>query len=153
VVTWLDIQNEELLRRGARPWGRADFCRELTRRRWWRPECLLFAVLPETLSPVGCVALELTGGGQDEARLHWLAVVRAHRRRGIAHALLDRVEQVAATAGYRRLVAETLRDWDAAMRFYLSLGFDVQQGPPGQVGPPSTSGFPNRTCTGPFEHA
>ena len=57
------------------------------------------------------------------AQLHWLAVRRDWRQRGIARALVEWASQQAGQAGCVELRADTLRSWQASVRFYQALGF------------------------------
>ena len=56
-------------------------------------------------------------------RLVRVAVGRAHRRAGVATALLDHVADFAARAGVAELIASTQPEWPDATAFYRSHGF------------------------------
>jgi GNAT superfamily N-acetyltransferase len=47
----------------------------------------------------------------------------AWRRRGVGRLLIAHLESAAYTTGYRQIWLETHAAWDAAARFYESLGF------------------------------
>lgn len=59
-----------------------------------------------------------------EAELLTLATDPAHRRQGLAHAVLCAFEEVAAHRGALRAFLEVAADNDAALALYRSRGFD-----------------------------
>jgi ribosomal-protein-alanine N-acetyltransferase len=59
----------------------------------------------------------------DNAHLNLLAVVPAHRRRGIARQLLQWLEETALTAGTFRIGLELRAGNDGARAFYSALGY------------------------------
>jgi ribosomal-protein-alanine N-acetyltransferase len=59
----------------------------------------------------------------DVAELQRIAVASDVRRRGVARALLDEVEILAADAQVDRLLLEVREDNDAALAFYAAAGF------------------------------
>jgi ribosomal protein S18 acetylase RimI-like enzyme len=123
LAAWVQLQNEILAERGSpRRWGEAECRRELTSRPWWSPERLLLACRPDDPAPLGCVAIEIDSATAS-AQLHWLAVRPEARRRGVATRLLDEAERRARSAGCRQLRAESLRQWTAAVSFYIARGF------------------------------
>ena len=69
----------------------------------------------------GVAFAHLDGGTAEMARLF---VRPAYRRDGIARALVARVMEEAAAAGYRRMVLHTLPEWRAARALYGALGFE-----------------------------
>ena len=69
----------------------------------------------------GVAFAEHDGGTAEMARLY---VRPAYRRGGIARALVSRVMEEAAAAGYRRMVLHTLPEWRAARALYGALGFE-----------------------------
>ena len=70
---------------------------------------------------VGCVALRPAGEGQGEMKR--LYVSQSARGLGLGQALLGRVLDEARTAGYRRIVLDTLPSMVAAQQMYLRAGF------------------------------
>ena len=61
----------------------------------------------------------------DELHINNLAVLPAHRRAGVASALLNRVLQQGAASGARRATLEVRRSNDAARLLYERFGFTV----------------------------
>ncbi len=59
----------------------------------------------------------------DDAELQRIAVDPSYRRRGLATALLDAVEALAARGGATRLLLEVREDNAAALALYASRGF------------------------------
>lgn len=53
-----------------------------------------------------------------------LAVLPAHRRRGIALALVAEAERFLVAAGARKLAAMVMRDHEHALRFWEAAGYD-----------------------------
>lgn len=70
--------------------------------------------------PVGCGGVAFEG---DLAEVKRMYVRPAARGRGVARAILARLEETARTCGARRLVLETGDAQHAAMRFYERAGF------------------------------
>jgi len=108
-----------------RSWTPADFRREFLAKSWWRPERMWLAELPEeTPELVGAVALGLRGRNEAAVpSVQWLMVRPEFRRRGVATALMWRLESAALAAGHTSLHLETRSDWAAAVAFYRRLGF------------------------------
>ena len=72
-------------------------------------------------SVAGCVAFaRLNGIAAEMARLF---VRPAHRRSGVARALIVGVLTEAEAAGHRRMVLHTLPEWQAACALYSELEF------------------------------
>jgi len=59
----------------------------------------------------------------DDAHLLLFAVRRDHQRRGVGSAILRWLEDVARTAGAKRIRVECLRENDAARNFYCEHGY------------------------------
>jgi len=70
----------------------------------------------------GCVGLRPGPGRSGE--LKRLYVRPAHRRRGIARALVETVIEAARGRGYDSLCLDTLPSMEDAYRLYLALGFE-----------------------------
>ncbi len=131
---WLAIRREAFARErvGVRDWDRDDFAREFLRKPWWRPEAMWFAEAVEARSagerppsvPVGTVTLARRGDPPfDVPVVHWLAVRRSYRRRGIARWLVATLEAAVWDAGGRQVWLETHSAWREAGRLYESLGY------------------------------
>lgn len=58
------------------------------------------------------------------AQVHRVFVRPEHRGRGVARRLMTRLEALATTAGYTRLLLDTGFRQDAAMRLYEGLGYE-----------------------------
>lgn len=71
----------------------------------------------------GFVSLHTTNV-PDTARLHWLAVTSAWRRKYHAMALVSASAKFAQEAGYKKVTLTTESDKVAAIRLYEKLGFD-----------------------------
>ena len=61
--------------------------------------------------------------GDDSAHLNLLAVEASHRRRGIARALLNWLEETARTAGTFAIALELRATSNTAYAFYTALGY------------------------------
>lgn len=79
-----------------------------------------FFVAREGGAPVGCGGVALFDGFAEVKRMY---VRQAARGRGVADALLARIEAEARAAGYEILRLETGDAQHAAMRFYERAGF------------------------------
>jgi GNAT superfamily N-acetyltransferase len=137
VDRWLALQHRAFPRE-ARKWNHAEFVREFLSKPWWRPECLWLAeptegsrVSQQGLPPgdatecplVGSVGLMPHPHEPGAACVHWLMVDPAWQRRGVGMQLLTYVESACHQFGYRELHAETLAQWQSAVRFYRAAGF------------------------------
>lgn len=71
--------------------------------------------------PVGCIALRPRGPGIAEMKR--LYIRPAFRGHGLGRALVERIIAEALTAGYRRIVLDTLPEMADAHRLYLAFGF------------------------------
>ena len=71
----------------------------------------------------GLVAFGIMSYRADDAHLLLLAVHRAHRRAGIASALVQWLEEVARVAGSARVLVEARRDNEAARCLYAEHGY------------------------------
>ncbi len=132
-LTWLAIRNQVFAAQtaGARPWTEADFQREFLDKPWWRPEWMWFAEAQDPSTgeflAVGAVAMKEVSPPKAGA-VQWLAVLPEWRRRRVGRGLMAVLETAAGEAGIRTLTAETLSEWEAATRFYRSLGFRPNSG-------------------------
>ncbi len=77
--------------------------------------------------------------GDEEAHLLLLAIEPAHRRCGIASALVGWLERSAQVAGIGRITLEARASNDAARAFYRHLGYAQAQLLPGYYGGRETS--------------
>lgn len=131
IDAWLDLRHRAFARArlGVRQWGAADFEQEFLAKPWWRPEHLWFA---ESIGgPVGTVTLAFRGEGEiARPVVHWLAVLPAWRRRGVARFLMGVLESRAWELGYREVWLETHAAWIEAVQLYRALGYH-------EVGEPS----------------
>lgn len=107
-----------------RCWHYTHFQEEFLAKSWWRPEHLWLAFDDEQL--VGAVTLAQRGAGAAaRPAVHWLMVHPAHRRRGIAAALMSNLERAVWEAGQREIVLETHAAWTRAAAFYLRNGYET----------------------------
>jgi putative acetyltransferase len=81
--------------------------------------CLLFA--QDGAEVLGCIALRQLESGLGEVKRMY--VRPAHRGRGVARALIERLIDFALEAGYTRLRLDTLESMTIARGLYESLGF------------------------------
>ena len=89
-------------------------------RHYGEPNAAFVAEIDEALA--GCIAFAALD--KKTAIVKKMYVRPAHRRRGVARALLQALTTTAQERGHRRLVLDTERDrLEVAYRLYLSLGF------------------------------
>ncbi len=133
VQPWLHLRREAFarLRLGVRDWTVEDFEREFTAKPWWNPSHVWLAEPgPEILDsaesrPVGTVALARRGQRHEIPAVHWLAVLPAWRRLGVAKTLLATLETRVWDLGLREIWLETHDKWLAAAQFYRSAGYEI----------------------------
>jgi len=128
IPVWLSIRDGAFARQkvGVRQWNENDFQAEFLDKRWWNPRSIWFAEIAEPPVPraVGTIALTWRGTAADaKPAIHWLAVLRSHRRRGIGRLLLNALETECWDQGYRQVWLETHVDWSEAGEFYTALGY------------------------------
>lgn len=72
---------------------------------------------------IGLITLVVVGAGAGPSRasIGWLLVAPAHRRRGVATALVARAAEHARSLGIDRISADTLSRWSAASGFWRSI--------------------------------
>jgi len=80
-----------------------------------------FVVAYQDGEPAGCGAFQRVD--QELAEVHRMFVVMAHRRRGVATAVLSFLEEVASRAGYTRLRLETGTLQPEAIELYRTAGW------------------------------
>jgi GNAT superfamily N-acetyltransferase len=104
---------------------------EFLHRWWWKPQWMWLAEAEtdpagdQAQKPlVGSVTLAMRGE-PDRAWpvVHWLMVHPRWRRRGIGRLLMAHLEAAAWEAGYCEVRLETHAGWEAAARFYETLGY------------------------------
>jgi GNAT superfamily N-acetyltransferase len=139
VPAWLALRHQAFARQriGVRQWTEGDFHAEFTGRWWWQPERMWLAEILEndSIGAVGQAKHQLIAtatlamrGEADQTQqarpvVHWLVVHPRWRRRGIARLLMAHLEAAAWDAGYREIWLETHAAWEAAVKFYQSLGY------------------------------
>jgi GNAT superfamily N-acetyltransferase len=139
ILNWLELRHLAFARQriGVRQWTAADFHSEFTSRWWWKPEYMWLAESVEhpelsgtaTKSPqlVGAVTLAMRGEQFDADRarpvVHWLIIHPRWRRRGLGRLLMTHLETAAWNVGHREICLETHVAWEAAVKFYESLGY------------------------------
>ena len=74
-------------------------------------------------SIAGCIALRALPQSEKSAEIKRLYVRPEYRKQGIAEALLKALEEYATEHGYSTLYLDTNDDLSAALRFYLSHGY------------------------------
>lgn len=101
--------------------------------RWWGQETFVDEVLGDPsrsllLAPDGegrPVAFIDTRRQLDELQVHNLATLPAHRRRGFAASLLERVIDDAPEQGVRSITLEVRRSNEPAIKLYKRFGFET----------------------------
>ena len=73
---------------------------------------------------VGCIALRELREPEQSGEIKRMYVEPAHRRLGIAQALLEALESFAAKTGYKWLYLDSAPGMDAAVRFYQRNDYD-----------------------------
>ena len=122
---WLHIREQAFatVRPAVRKWTESDFCAEISNRWWWSPERTGFAEVHHDPRPrvVGTVTLAIRRKGLPV--VHWLAVIPAARRQGVARLLMAHLEKACWDQGYRQIALESEVGWKAAIACYQSLGY------------------------------
>ena len=132
IDTWLELRHRAFARQtvGVRQWTADDFRAEFLEKWWWQPERMWFAEAETMVGRqiAGTITLAMRGE-EREAKpvIHWLAVLPAWRRRGIARLLVNALEAAAWAAGYRDVYLETHVAWTAAAALYARLGYRPDQ--------------------------
>lgn len=65
----------------------------------------------------------LTKKNLTTGRIERMSVKKAYRRKGIANKMLYHIESRAIKMGYSKIVLETNRDWNSAIKFYKNNGY------------------------------
>jgi GNAT superfamily N-acetyltransferase len=122
-----DLESARALFREYAGWLQVDLCfqdfgAELATLpgRYVRPDGRLYLACRGGAA-VGCAALRRFDADSGEVKR--LYVQPAHRGGGLARALTAAVIDAARTAGYRRLLLDTLDRMDEARRLYVAAGF------------------------------
>ena len=133
IFPFLELRHSAFARQrvGVRKWSREDFHSEFAGSWWWRPDHMWLAETLDVASAdsqqhplVGSVTLAMRGQpGDARPVIHWLMVLPTYRRRGIGRLLIAHLERAAWDAGHRTIWLETHADWEAAAKFYDSLGY------------------------------
>jgi GNAT superfamily N-acetyltransferase len=131
IQPWLELRHRAFAREmlGVREWTPADFETEFRQRWWWDPAKMWLvetksANLPPRL--VGSVTLAMRGEpASAKPVVHWLMVAPEARRQGLARALMSHLESAAWNTGHREIHLETHTAWQAAARFYETLGYQA----------------------------
>ena len=76
---------------------------------------------PEKLICTGA----LVGETNFNARIVRVSVQKRYRRNKIARAMVKALEAHAKNNHFREILLETTDDWDSAIQFYLSLGYQI----------------------------
>ena len=73
--------------------------------------------------PVGCAGLKRYSDDDTEVKRVW--VEPAYRRRGIANALMEQIEEKARNLGYRRVILQTRPIMPDAVALYTKRGYEL----------------------------
>ncbi len=99
-----------------KPWTREDFVKEMTGN-----TCARYQVAEEAGEIIGFAGAWIV---LDEAHITNIAVLKAHRGRGIGRALTEALLQYAANLGVVYATLEVRRSNEIAQKLYNSLGFE-----------------------------
>jgi ribosomal protein S18 acetylase RimI-like enzyme len=108
-----------------RPWSDERFQAEFNLKADSRGTWLWLALGEREDQAIGAIGLTIDRADAKQGHIRWLMVDPQARRRGIAGALLSRLETTARQQGIERLVAETSTTWIEAIAFYRRQGFTV----------------------------
>ena len=123
-IGWLELH--ELCFAQIRRWEMKDFRREFLSKAWWSPQRMWIVESP-TGECVGSVTLRirtLRNPDRKKPSVNWLMVHPRWRRRGIARFLMWQLESQPLAEGESEVILETRSDWEAAVRFYGSVGYE-----------------------------
>ncbi len=133
IEPWLKLRDSAFARErtGVRKWSHGDFVEEFLQRWWWQPERMWLAEADIDDSAksagkqmIGSVTLAMRGEPENARPVvHWLMVHPRWRRHGIGRLLMAHLEFAAWDAGFREVWLETHSGWEAAARFYETLGY------------------------------
>ena len=121
---WLELFRAALgcLDPPVRPWGAEDFHRLVASRPWWSPRQTLLAWRDGEL--VGSAIWgRHPAAGRPCGAVHWLMVHPRFQRQGLGRLLLRRLEHQAWQQGIGCMRVQTHRRWQAAVAFYLRMGY------------------------------
>ena len=99
-----------------KPWTREDFVKEMTGN-----ACARYLVAEEAGEIIGFAGAWIV---LDEAHITNIAVLKAHRGRGVGRALTEALLQYAANLGVTYALLEVRRSNEIAQWLYKSLGFE-----------------------------
>jgi GNAT superfamily N-acetyltransferase len=130
VDSWLELRDRSFAREklGVRRWSPDDFKAEFCQRWWWDPATMWVAEAKSAATSrlLGSVALAMRGEPSSaKPVVHWLMIAPEARRRGLARALMSRLEHAVWSAGHRQVWLETHAAWQAAAKFYEALGYNT----------------------------
>jgi len=128
IPVWLSIREGAFARQkvGVRHWDEQDFRTEFLEKPWWNPRSMWFAELSDAAAGLAIGTISLAWRGAPPAAkpaIHWLAVLRGYRRRGIGRLLLSALEADCWDQGHRQIWLETHTGWSEALSFYRALGY------------------------------
>jgi GNAT superfamily N-acetyltransferase len=130
INAWADLVTRAFARSqpGIAEWDERRFRAEFLDRLWWEPARLWLAESVDDEGQhtlVGTVALGQRGANGPAARpvVHWLAVSRECRGRGVGRLLMATLENASWDRGDRRIWLETHAGWSDALRLYEALGY------------------------------
>ena len=101
-----------------RPWN--DPHKDISRKLRVNPEMFLVAVIDDTI-----VGTAMAGYEGHRGWINYLAVDPAHRRRGVARAMMERVEELLRVAGCPKINLQVRSGNEEVIAFYKSLGYQV----------------------------
>ena len=128
IPLWLSIRDAAFARQkvGVRHWDERDFRAEFLEKPWWNPRSMWFAETPDAgaCKAIGTISLAWRGAPPEaKPAIHWLAVLRGYRRRGVGRLLLSALEASCWDQGHRQIWLETHTGWSEALSFYRALGY------------------------------
>src|SRR6202034_2188271 len=101
------------------PWNKASTA--IAEKMRFQPDLMLVA-----LEGVGVVGSVMAGYGGHRGWISRLAVLRAHRHKRIAHALLLEAEKRLAPLGCIKINLQILETNPAVVRFYEEAGYEIE---------------------------
>lgn len=109
---------------GWQDWNLEDFKKEFLESPYFHPERVFFAVYAGDGELVGtATAWTRIHEEREIGNLHWVAVIPAHRQRGLGKALCLQSLHKMRELGYRETMLGTMESLESAVRLYYQLGF------------------------------
>lgn len=119
----------------ARMWTAEEFASQIMGQPWWSPARLWFGQT-DGGQVVGTVMLVASRDRENSLpAVHWLGVLPAWRRRGVARLLMAQLERCCWDEGFGEIRLETHRHWHSAAAFYRAAGYRTTRRPSTRTSP------------------